>query len=168
MIIKGAYNAIELVEKPHIVDNYCFWQYYSIKIGSDNYRWVEEYNSVHGSYVRQFMINDKTHTDVKDKFRVMFEDIVKDIFDLDINKEENLAKYNKNVYLSFDSNNSRCGVRAFELNSIFFEYFLKPLGVTEKDIKKHFPKAPSPSFIDVLKLLTLLNINYELLIKNTY
>jgi hypothetical protein len=143
MIIEKAYS---ILEKNPIVDykpdTHVNWRYFSIKIGNDYYRWIEEYNNHYGYFVRQFMVNENTKTDVK-------------------------SKYGINEYLNFAGCDSLLGEREFEMGSIFFEYFLKPLGVTEQFIKDNFKNYVSVSFIGVFNILDKAGIKYEVVL-NTY
>lgn len=69
------------------------------------------YNPHYGDLISRFQINDKTHTDVKDK-------------------------YSKDSFLPFQACDNLLGERPFENNSIVYEYLLKPLGIDTKDYPK--------------------------------
>lgn len=164
-LIKKAYETLEVNKFPHVLDTTCNYRYYSIKIDNDYYRWVEE---CRGYGVKNFMINDTTHTDVKDKFVSKFKKATNEIMDVDI---EDSSFYKNFAFLSFSECNGLCGERKFELNSIFYEYFLKPIGVTKQHLEQFCPqeyKAGTISHINVEKLLDNLNIKYEIILKTLY
>ena len=112
MIITSATRAIESGEKSR--SGLAIWKYWSISIGKDIYRIVFEYNQFYGNLIRQWSINGRTETDV----RWMFEGM--------------------DGFIEFDVSNGLCGERAFENDSIEWEFLLKPMGIKYETIKKKY------------------------------
>jgi hypothetical protein len=141
MIIREAYRSLEL-EKNNTIDKYCNWEYLSIKVGNDTYRMVFELNKAYGmSLLRQWMVNDKTETDV-------------------------INKYIANQFVNFDCSNGLCGVRDFEF-CISYEFCLKPMGIPLDDIQNR-PYNWSLSPYELKNILKKNNIDFEIIFEGTY
>lgn len=110
MIIKDAYEQLE-VTKSNTVDAYCSWDYLSFISNGKCYRIVFEMNKAYGlDFARQWSIDLVTETDVPDK-------------------------YFKGENVNFDCSSGLCGIRAFENDSLTWEFLWKPLGVPYEAIK---------------------------------
>lgn len=81
-----------------------------IEINGDLIYVLYEWNNCYGNLIKSFEINNIGETDVNCRFT--------------------------GKKLVFSANNSLCGERAFEDNSIVYEYLIKPLGLD----KNKFPK----------------------------
>ena len=137
MIILSATNAIEGEEKSR--SGLPVWKYWSIRIGNDIYRIVFEDNHFYGNLVRQWSINGRTETDVRWKWEEM------------------------KGFIEFDVSNGSCGDRAFENDSIVWEFLLKPMGIRYETMKKKY--ITDYDFINLLKVnkieyVELYNENY--------
>ena len=137
MIILSATRAIEGGENGKRGEPY--WKYWSISIGKNIYRIVFEYNQFYGNLIRQWSINGRTETDVKWKFEGM------------------------KGFIEFDVSNGLCGERAFENDSIEWEFLLKPMGIRYETIEKDY--VTEYALHDLLKVngieyIELYNQNY--------
>ena len=112
MIITSATRAIETGDNTKRGEP--IWRYWSISIGKDIYRIVFECNHFYGYLVRQWSINGNTETDVSWKWEGM------------------------EGFLGFDVSNGLCGARAFEHDSITWEFLLKPMGIRYETVKKEY------------------------------
>lgn len=142
MIVESARKAIEDAGN-HTHDQYCTWDYLSLKIDNDIYRIIFEYSSFYGELIRQWLINDNNVTTVKDKY------------------DGELVK--------FDCSNGRIGIRRFEHDSIAWEFLLKPMGIPENLYLN--TKKENFGYISKYKLMNMLkesNIEFEILYDTTY
>ena len=137
MIITSATKAIESGDNTKRGEP--IWKYWSIRIGNDIYRIVFEYNHFYGDLVRQWSINGNTETNVKWQWKEL------------------------EGFVSFDVSNGLCGERAFENDSITWEFLLKPMGIKYETIKRKYITD-----YDMENLLEANGIEYVELYKQNY
>lgn len=137
MIILSATRAIEGGNNTKIGEP--LWRYWSIAIGNDIYRIVFEHNHFYGDLVRQWSINGNTQTDVKWQWKEL------------------------DGFVSFDVSNGSCGVRAFENDSIAWEFLLKPMGIKYETLKRKYITD-----YDIKNLLKANGIEYVELYNTNY
>jgi len=146
MIVKSAKRYMWLPEAQKALEKNCSpnWDYLEIVVGRKEYAIVFEFSKAYGQdIIRQWMIDGRTQTGVPWKYPELPGTV------------------------EFDCTNGQIGIRAFEHNSLTWEFLLKPLGLHWLDIAKIKPYNMIGRH-QLKELLTASNIGFIIVKEGSY